>query len=67
MFMTKIIPAKSNRNYVPTNVATTATNNIQIRRTTSQYGPLGTWHSNRGYMKVGRDAETGRFVTATGV
>ena len=66
MFMTKIIPAKT-ATRVPTNVETTATNNIQIRRTTSQYGPLGTWHSNKGYMKVGRDVETGRFVTAGGV
>jgi hypothetical protein len=64
MFMTKIFPTKET--HIPTNVETTATNDILIRRTTNRYGLKGSWHSNKGYMKVGRGKD-GVFVSVKGV
>ena len=65
MFMTKIFPTKETKR-IPTTVETTATNDILIRRTTNRYGLKGSWHSNKGYMKVGRSKD-GVFVSVKGV
>lgn len=37
--------------------------NILFRRTTARYGVKGTFHSNAGFWKVGRDPKTGRWVS----
>ena len=36
--------------------------NLQFRRTTSRYKQKGTFSSNKGYLSVSRDANSGRFV-----
>ena len=37
--------------------------NLYFRRTTNRYARKGTFSSNRGYLRVMRDADTGRFVS----
>lgn len=37
--------------------------NILFRRKTARYGVKGTFHSNAGFWKVGRDPKTGRWVS----
>ena len=39
--------------------------NLFFRRTTSRYAKKGTISSNRGYMRIARDLQTGRFVSRT--
>ena len=40
------------------------TEKVQFRRGTSRYGKRkGTFSNNRGYLVVGRDTSTGRFVS----
>ena len=36
--------------------------NLQFRRTTSRYKQKGTFSSNKGYLMVSRDADSGKFV-----
>ena len=36
--------------------------NLQFRRTTSRYKQKGTFSSNKGYLSVSRDANSGQFV-----
>ena len=36
--------------------------NLQFRRTTSRYKNKGTFSSNKGYLSVSRDANSGQFV-----
>ena len=40
--------------------------NLQFRRTTGRYAQKGSFSSNTGYMRVMRDAVTGRFVSIKG-
>ena len=37
---------------------------VQFRRTTSRYARKGTFSTNKGYLKVTRDAATGKFMSA---
>lgn len=34
---------------------------VMFRRTTSRYAPKGTFSSNKSYLKVARNTDTGRF------
>jgi len=34
---------------------------VMFRRTTNRYAPKGTFSSNKSYLKVARNGETGRF------
>jgi hypothetical protein len=36
--------------------------NLQFRRTTGRYKQKGTFSSNKGYLSVSRDANSGQFV-----
>ena len=36
---------------------------VIFRRTTDRYAPKGTFSSNKRYLMVGRDEETGRFIS----
>ena len=36
--------------------------NLQFRRTTGRYNQKGTFSSNKGYLSVSRDANSGQFV-----
>ncbi len=39
------------------------TADVQFRRVTNRYAHKGTFSSNKGYLKVGRDSSTGKFVS----
>lgn len=44
------------------NVWPTGSQNLFFRRTTDRYAKKGTISSNKGYLRVKRNSETGRFV-----
>ena len=39
--------------------------NLLFRRTTNRYAQKGTISANHGYLKVSRDAKTGKFISRT--
>ena len=48
----------------PEKVWPVGSGNLQFRRVTTRYGkPKGSFSSNQGFLRVMRDAATGRFVS----
>lgn len=47
----------------PRKVWPVGSKNLQFRRTTGRYAQKGSFSSNVGFLRVMRDATTGRFVS----
>ena len=50
----------------PRKVWPVGSQNLQFRRVTGRYAQKGSFSSNTGYLRVMRDAVTGRFVSISG-